>query len=199
MRHRKSGRKLGMDSTARKAMFKNMATSLLLHGRIRTTEARAKELRRFADRLITIGKGAPSATEIDGLQGDDRQRAQAARVHAYRRAAIWVNDRDALQRLFEEYAERFRARAGGYTRVIKAGRRDGDNARMAVIELVGDLEERSTATRAPAEPEEPAVKEVEDAKAEAEAEAEAIDEEAAAEEEAAATEVSAPEREEKPE
>ena len=69
MRHRKSGRKLNMDATARKAMFRNMVTSLMLHGQIKTTLARAKELRRHADRMITIGKKAPSRAVIDSLSG----------------------------------------------------------------------------------------------------------------------------------
>ncbi|MBW1877832.1 MAG: 50S ribosomal protein L17 [Deltaproteobacteria bacterium] len=140
MRHRKAGRKLGMDSSARKAMFKNMVTSLLLHGTIRTTEARAKELRRYADRIVTIGKKAPSITQIDALEGDAKQKAEAARVHAIRRTRQWVNNDDAVTKVFGEYAERFRARPGGYTRVVKAGRRDGDNAAMAVIQLVEAFE-----------------------------------------------------------
>ncbi len=190
MRHRKAGRKLGMDNSARKAMFRNMVTSLLLHGRIRTTEARAKELRRYAERMITIGKGAPSQGAIDQLDGDALQRARADRVHAYRRAAVWVNDKDALRRLFEEYAERFRTRPGGYTRVVKAGRREGDNARMAVIELVEALEAASS--EAPVD-----VDDVGEVEEEVDAEvAQTLAE--AAEEEDAATEVSAPEREEAP-
>ena len=79
MRHRKSGRKFNMDSTQRKAMFRNMVTSLMLHGQIRTTEARAKELRRFADRVITIGKKAPSKTSIDSLDGDAQRQARQKR------------------------------------------------------------------------------------------------------------------------
>ncbi len=140
MRHRKSGRKLGMNSTARKAMFRNMVTSLMVHGRIRTTEARAKELRRYADRVITMGKRAPSANDLAGLEGDALQQARADRVHFIRRARLWVNDPEALQRVFGEYAERFATRPGGYTRIVKLGRRPGDNAPMAVIELVEALE-----------------------------------------------------------
>lgn len=136
MRHRKSGRKLGKDSSERNAMYRNMVTSLFLHGTIKTTLPRAKELRRYAERLITVGKGAPTPGDIDGLQGDERQKAQAKRVHAFRRAALWVNNDDAMSKLFGEYADRFRARAGGYTRIVKAGFREGDNAAMAVIQLV---------------------------------------------------------------
>jgi len=155
MRHRKAGRKLGMDSSARKAMYKNMVTSLMLHGTIRTTEARAKELRRFADRIVTIGKNAPSLSQIEVLEGEDRQKAVAARVHAIRRTRQWVNNDEAVDKVFGEYAERFRARPGGYTRVVKAGRRDGDNARMAVIQLVEAFEPKEAV--AETEPEEPAV------------------------------------------
>lgn len=136
MRHRKSGRKFGMDSSARKAMFRNMVTSLLLHGQIRTTTERAKELRRYADRVITLGKTAPSVESIEGLTGEEQATARAVRVHAIRRARLWVNDEDAMKKLFGEYAARFASRPGGYTRVIKAGFRPGDNAAMAVIQLV---------------------------------------------------------------
>lgn len=140
MRHRKSGRKLNMDSSARKAMFRNMVTSLMLHGQIRTTEARAKELRRYAERVISMGKRAPTPDSIESLEGDQRQQAQARRVYAIRQARNWVNHDEALARVFGEYAERFRARPGGYTRVVKMGRRDGDNAPMAVIQLVESLD-----------------------------------------------------------
>jgi len=154
MRHRKSGRKLGMDSSARKAMWRNMVTSLMLHGRIRTTEQRAKELRRFADRVITIGKRAPTTDSLERLSGEELQQAKANRVAAIRRARQWVNNDEALDLVFADYAERFRTRAGGYTRVVKAGRRGGDNASMAIIELVESLEEAAaTAAKEPdAEP-----------------------------------------------
>lgn len=144
MRHRKSGRKLNMDASARKAMFRNMVTSLMIHGQIRTTEARAKELRRYAERVISMGKRAPTPESIASLEGDERQRAQARRVHAIRQARNWVNHDEALGRVFGEYAERFRARPGGYTRVVKMGRRDGDNAPMAIIQLVESLGAEAT-------------------------------------------------------
>jgi large subunit ribosomal protein L17 len=127
-----------MDASARKAMFRNMVTSLLLHEQIRTTEARAKELRKYAERVISLGKRAPSAADLTGLKGEDLQSAQAARVHAIRQARLWVNDGDVINRIFGEYADRYATRPGGYTRVIKAGRRAGDNAPMAIIELVGE-------------------------------------------------------------
>jgi len=137
MRHRNSGRRLSMDTSERTAMFRNMVTSLLLHGSIRTTLPRAKELRRFAEHVITLGKRAPS---LEGLEGDALAQAKAQRVHAIRQARFWVHDRATLHAVFGEYASRFASRPGGYTRIIKAGRRPGDNAEMAVIQMVDQPE-----------------------------------------------------------
>ncbi|MBA2322455.1 MAG: 50S ribosomal protein L17 [Deltaproteobacteria bacterium] len=137
MRHRNSGRRFDMDSTQRKAMFRNLVTSLVLHGSIRTTEERAKELRKVADRLVTIGKSAPS---IEGLEGEALAKAKALRVNAIRRARQVLMDGEAVNVLFREVAPRLQTRAGGYTRVIKAGLRPGDSARMAVIQLVEAVE-----------------------------------------------------------
>lgn len=136
MRHLKSGRKLGRNSSHRKAMYRNMVTSLMVHGRIKTTDAKAKELRRVADRIITLGKRVPPSS-LEGLAGDELVDAKAKRLHAIRQAARWVNDKDALNRVFTEYSERFKERPGGYTRIVKAGFRAGDNAPMSIIELVG--------------------------------------------------------------
>jgi len=145
MRHRKAGRKFGMDSSARKAMFRNMVTSLMVHGSIRTTEAKAKELRRFADRVISIGKRAPSAADLDGLSGDELRQAKADRVAAIRRVKQWVHDEEGVESVMGEYADRFRTRPGGYTRVVKLSRRrPGDNAPMAIIQLVGDMGESTS-------------------------------------------------------
>jgi large subunit ribosomal protein L17 len=116
MRHRKSGRKLGRDSAHRKAMLRNMVTSLFEHGAIRTTDQKAKELRRLAAKMVTLGKR-------DSL-------------HARRLAAKTVRSRAVLVKLFDEIAPGFTERHGGYTRIIKLGRRRGDNAEMAVIELM---------------------------------------------------------------
>ena len=137
MRHRKSGRKLGRDNSHRQAMLQNMVTSLFRYGRIQTTEARAKELRRLAERVITMGKRAPTSGLV-GLAGDELAQAQARRVHQIRRARLWVKEREALTRVFGEYADRFKERPGGYTRILKVGARPGDNADMVLIELVGD-------------------------------------------------------------
>ena len=116
MRHRKSGRKLGRTASHRKALFRNMVTSLLEHERIQTTDAKAKELRGIADRMITLGK-----------RGD---------LHARRQALAFIRDKDVTAKVFGELADRYRERAGGYTRVIKAGQRVGDAAPLSIIELV---------------------------------------------------------------
>ena len=90
MRHRKAGRRLGRNSAHRKAMYRNMVTSLMVHGQIQTTEAKAKELRRIADKVITMGKRVPPST-MEGLSGEALKAAQARRVHFIRRARRWVN------------------------------------------------------------------------------------------------------------
>ena len=127
MRHRIAGRQLSRNSPHREAMFRNMVTSLMVHGRIQTTEAKAKELRRYAEKVITLAK--------KGAAGSD-EKAKARRVHLIRQARHWVRDEEALHRVFTEYAERYKGRAGGYTRILKLGFRPGDNAAMAMIELV---------------------------------------------------------------
>jgi large subunit ribosomal protein L17 len=116
MRHRMKGRQLGRTSSHREAMLRNMAISLFRHGRIETTTAKAKELRPFAERLITLAK-----------RGD---------LHARRLAARKVADKDVLFQLFDSIGPRFAERPGGYTRVLKIGHRQGDGAEMAMIELV---------------------------------------------------------------
>ncbi len=118
MRHRKSGRKLNRTSAQRKALMRNMVTSLLDHERIETTDAKAKELRGLADRMITLGK-----------RGD---------LHARRQALSVIRSKEVTAKLFDELAERFRDRPGGYTRVIKVGNRVGDAAPVSIIELVED-------------------------------------------------------------
>ena len=134
MRHRKSGRKLGRNASHRDAMFRNMVTSLIEVEQIETTTAKAKELRRLAEKLITLGKNnAPSRVEAEGSDA-----AKAARVAAVRQAGKTVRNREALSKLFSELAERYQDRPGGYTRIIKTRRRLGDNAEMAIIELLQD-------------------------------------------------------------
>lgn len=138
MRHRKSGRKLGRSSSHREAMFRNMATSLIEEERIQTTSAKAKELRRVVERLITMGKRNAPSVVAKAANDDERARLTAARVAAVRQAGKVVRNRYALQKLFGDIAERFVDRPGGYTRIIKSGRRLGDNAEMSIIELLPD-------------------------------------------------------------
>jgi large subunit ribosomal protein L17 len=116
MRHRKKGRKLSRSPAHRKATLRNLAVNLFRHGRIETTVARAKELRPFAERLITLAR-----------RGD---------LHARRLATRKLHDRTAVGTLFEEIGPRFESRPGGYTRILKLGSRKGDAADMALIELV---------------------------------------------------------------
>lgn len=128
MHHMKSGRRLGRDSAQRKSLFRNMITSLLIHGRIRTTEGKGREIVRMADRVITLGKKAALAAGNGSPSGA---------VHAIRMARRFVVDRDALALLTGKYAAHFAGRQGGYTRLLKAGIRPGDNAPMVIVELVG--------------------------------------------------------------
>ena len=116
MRHRKSGVKLNRTTSHRQAMFRNMVTSLFKYERIKTTDAKAKELRRWADHIVTLAK-----------RGD---------LHARRLALSIVREKDVVHKLFEEAQERFGSRNGGYTRMIKIGRRSGDAAAMTLVELV---------------------------------------------------------------
>ncbi|MBW1840904.1 MAG: 50S ribosomal protein L17 [Deltaproteobacteria bacterium] len=116
MRHRKSSVKLNRTSSHRNAMFRNMVTSLFKHERIRTTDVKAKELRRWADNLITLAK-----------RGD---------LHARRQALSIIREKDVVHKLFEEATERFGAVSGGYTRIVKLGRRPGDAAPISLIELI---------------------------------------------------------------
>jgi len=116
MRHRKAGAKLGRNSSHRKAMFRNMATSLFKYDRIRTTDTKAKELRGWVDHLITLAK-----------RGD---------LHARRQALSIIREKNVVHKLFEEAPTRFGDTSGGYTRIIKEGIRKGDAAPMSIIELV---------------------------------------------------------------
>jgi len=134
MRHRKSGRPLGRNSAHRSAMYRNMVTSLLEHERITTTEAKAKELRRFAERTITRGL---SVQAILAKPAEERSAGEKASiVHAYRMAGRLVRSKDVLDKLFTEIAPRYAKGGGGYTRIVKTVPRVGDAARMAIIELV---------------------------------------------------------------
>ena len=116
MRHGRSGRKLGRDSAHRKALYSNLAGALIEHGRIETTEAKAKAVRPFAEKMITLGK-----------RGD---------LAARRQALAELRSQFIVHHLFAEVAPRFAERPGGYTRIVKLGQRQGDAAEMAYLELV---------------------------------------------------------------
>src|SRR6476469_10992515 len=118
MRHHRAGKKLGRDSAHRKAMYANLAGSLIEHGRIKTTVAKAKAVKPFAEQMITLGR-----------RGD---------LHARRQATAFLRSRDVVHKLFAEVAPLFKDRPGGYTRIIKIGTRPGDSAEMAYLELVDD-------------------------------------------------------------
>ncbi|NLH48616.1 MAG: 50S ribosomal protein L17 [Myxococcales bacterium] len=135
MRHLKRGRKFSRTSAHRTAMWRNMTTSLILHERIKTTDEKAKELRRYVERMITLGKRARAF----GLAGDPH--AAVRQLHLRRQALSFIRESAAVKKLFEELAERFAERPGGYTRIIKVGYRRGDGAAVSLIELLGAAEE----------------------------------------------------------
>jgi large subunit ribosomal protein L17 len=129
MRHRRSGKKLGRDSAHRKALYSNLAGSLIEHGRIKTTVAKAKAVKPFAEQMITLGK-----------RGD---------LHARRLALAELRSQDVVHVLFADVAPRFADRPGGYTRIVKLGPRLGDAAEMVYLELV-DYEPEGAARAAAA-------------------------------------------------
>jgi large subunit ribosomal protein L17 len=116
MRHRRAGKKLGRDSAHRKALYSNLAGALIEHGRIKTTVAKAKAVKPFAEQMITLGK-----------RGD---------LHARRLALAELRSQDVVHQLFAEVAPRFADRPGGYTRIVKLGPRNGDAAEMVYLEFV---------------------------------------------------------------
>ncbi len=118
MRHGNSGRKLNLTTSHRLAMFRNMVTSLLNHERIYTTVPKAKEMRRWGEWMITLGK-----------RGD---------LHARRQAMSFIREKDVVAKLFGELAQRYQNRAGGYTRIVKVGFRRGDASPMCLLELIND-------------------------------------------------------------
>jgi len=157
MRHQKAGRKFGRNPSHRRAMFRNLAGNLVLHERIETTDAKAKELRRVAERLLTkaLRLGDDLTVDLNTIK-DEGQRANvlARRMHAQREVASFLPNRmartlpdgsieevDLVYKLFHEIAPRFLERVkankgGGYTRIIKVGPRRGDNAPISIIELL---------------------------------------------------------------
>ena len=129
MRHRRAGKKLGRDSAHRKALYSNLAGALIEHGRIKTTQAKAKAVKPFAEQMITLGK-----------RGD---------LHARRLALAELRSQDVVHQLFADVAPRFADRPGGYTRIVKLGPRLGDAAEMVYLELV-DYEPEGAARAATA-------------------------------------------------
>jgi large subunit ribosomal protein L17 len=128
MRHGKSGRKLGRTASHREAMMRNMVTSLLKYEKITTTDSKAKELRKVAEKIITLGK-----------KGD---------LHARRQVLSFVRDREVVGKLFDELSTRYRDWKGGYTRIVKMGNRTGDNAPMSIIEFIREAEPPPTKRKA---------------------------------------------------
>ena len=124
MRHRKKGRQLGRNTKHRTALFRNLVTSLLEHERIETTEAKAKEIRGLAEKMITLGK--------DGS------------LHARRQALSFIQKKEVVSKLFDTVAGRYRERAGGYTRMIPTRRRPGDAAELVALELIAGEESVET-------------------------------------------------------
>jgi len=155
MRHGKSGRQFGRNTSHRRAMLRALTANLVAHERIETTDAKAKELRRVAERLITraIRLGPAAYTPQDKLSIADRARRHAAQqqVGTYLRRFQVTQDGgestkvDLIEKVFVDLAKRFKSRPGGYTRIIKLGRRRGDNAPMSVIEFVEKGEPRAAA------------------------------------------------------
>jgi large subunit ribosomal protein L17 len=121
VRHHRSGRKLGRDASHRKALYANLASALIEHGRIKTTAAKAKEVRPIAEQMITLGKRGG--------------------VHARRQALAYLRSQDVVHKLFSDVGPRFADRAGGYSRIIRIGPRPGDAAEMVYLELVDFLPE----------------------------------------------------------
>jgi large subunit ribosomal protein L17 len=150
MRHGNSGRKFDRNSSHRRAMLRNLTANLVLHERIETTDAKAKELRRVAERLLTkaMRLGDVAFTAQEQLSADDKAR----RLHAQRLVAAYIprfgvrtakggetTKVDLVEKVFVDLAKRFKGRPGGYTRIVKLGPRRGDNAPISIIEFVGEL------------------------------------------------------------
>jgi len=138
MRHRKSGVKLNRTSSHRNAMFRNMVTSLFKYGRIKTTDPKAKELRRWADQLITLAK-----------RGD---------LHARRQAMAIIQEKSVVHKLFNDAPDRFGNKSGGYSRIVKIGLRKGDAATLSIVELTGQPVEPKKEDKKPAKAEKKAAK-----------------------------------------
>jgi large subunit ribosomal protein L17 len=143
MRHKKSNRQFGRDTSSRRAMLRNLAANLITHERIETTDAKAKELRRVAERLIS--KAARLGTVAYTPQGDLSATDKARRLHASRLVSSFVprwgvnrqgSKVDIVEKVLVDLSKRFEGRPGGYTRIIKLGPRRGDGAQMSIIEFI---------------------------------------------------------------
>jgi large subunit ribosomal protein L17 len=132
MRHGKSGRRLGRTTSHREAMFRNLVTSFLNHEKITTTDAKAKEIRSVAEKMITLGK-----------RGD---------LHSLRQAASYIREKSVVTKLFSTIAPRYKDRPGGYTRIVKLGIRQGDAAPISIIELVEEEMKPQKVRKQPAKP-----------------------------------------------
>ena len=132
MRHKRAGKKLGRDSSQRRALYANLAGALIEHGRIKTTEAKAKAVKPIVEQMITLGR-----------RGD---------LHARRQALAFLRSQDVVHKLFSDVGPRFADRPGGYTRIVKLGPRSGDAAQMVYLELVDFVPDTTpiVASRAPA-------------------------------------------------
>lgn len=168
MRHRKSGRKFNRNTSHRRAMFRNLASNLFLHERIETTEAKAKELRRIAERLVTVATRLGDDLEVDvgKLSESEHDRVLARRTHAQRMVASFLQKKvtktvtggeqvevDLVYKLFHEIAPRYMQRVkaghgGGYTRILKLGNRRGDNAPMVWIEMLSGKDDAEAVVNA---------------------------------------------------
>jgi len=127
MRHRVSGKKLGRNRNERKALFKNLTSSLILHGEIKTTEAKAKAIKRLVDKLVT--------------------RAKQQTLSARRLLTAFLQDKKVVSRLVDEIAPKFKERQSGFTRILRLGKREGDQAMMVKIEFVEGVEEKPATQR----------------------------------------------------
>jgi large subunit ribosomal protein L17 len=147
MRHHRAGVHLSRTSAHRKALFSNLVAALLTNERIRTTDAKAKETRRLAERTITWAR---RVGDVLTKKPERRSQEESARVvHAVRMARRVVRDRGAVLRLFDEIAPRYLGRRGGYTRIVKLGQRPGDAAPMSLLELVPEEGGPAPAAKAP--------------------------------------------------
>jgi large subunit ribosomal protein L17 len=151
MRHQRAGLHLSRTSAHRRSLFSNLIASLFTYERIRTTDAKAKQTRRLAERTITLARrlGDVLTKAPDSRTPEERARM----VHAYRMARRWVRDRGAVVKLFDEIGPRYLARPGGYTRIVKLGPRPGDAAPISILELIPDGQPSGGAERPAVDPE----------------------------------------------